>query len=330
MSSLKVRIKITNKCEGNCWYCLSDEKNNEEICSKVMFDTIIKMKQIFDKGNFKRVKFSLTGGNPFNTHKIIQITKFIKYKFNKEEVYIVADVCSHANLKFVDQFKKLGGTCLLSLNEDPLDKIIDISQKIGFKNLFLFNVLLTKYNIKRMPKIIDAVVKYKLPLRLNHLFDPFDYQNLIPEMKKCVDYVYPRLKKEKFQYNIFNYPFGCLHVLKNNAIDYCGFGRDHYFIDVHGNVRRCQMTDNIGTIYDNNLEDLIKYTKPIYDEKKCNSCIMYSFCKGGCPYTNMLGIYCDLQFKICEHLIDMVPKVVSSCMKKDKKIHSDPTRNGID
>jgi radical SAM protein with 4Fe4S-binding SPASM domain len=311
MSSLKVRIKLDNKCENNCWYCLSDDKSDTHMSDEMMETAIKKMREIYSKGDYTRAKIVLTGGDPFRTDNPVKITKMISQEFKGILSPIVCDVCITSKLDFIQQFKELGGAVLLSLNEDSLEDIVEMSKFITRRHIFLFNVLLTNYNMDRMDKIVDAVIQYKLPLRLNHLFDPEDKNNLLPRMLETVDYVYPRLKNEGFKYNNFNYPFGCWHVLKGKCIDYCGYGRDHYFIDVYGNVRRCQMEESISTIYSETLEQDIK--KEVILNPKCNTCDILSICKGGCPHTNKYGKYCDLQHKIVNYLIDLDPMYVQPC-----------------
>lgn len=73
----------------------------------------------------------------------------------------------------------------------------------------------------------------------------------------------------------------------------CSGGRKMIVFDMLGNIYPCELTDvpkeKIGNIYeDADLPALIKHsltTKDFFEEKreeKCNDCMWYEFCKGGC------------------------------------------------
>lgn len=294
MPSLKARIKITNKCENNCWYCSSDEQNLNEMSDETL-DVILKKLKTIYINNFNRIKIALTGGDPFLNNNIIKITNKINNNFNK--ALIVSDVCISSNISVVKKFVDLGGFCLLSLNEHDLNEVVEKGLQIKRQQLYLFNVLLTEYNINRIDSIVDSVLKYNLPLRLNHLFT--DVESNILLYNDCVDYVFKRLNRENYKFDKYSYPYGCLHINKNKTDSYCGYGKDYFYFDVYGNIRRCQMEKSIGNIYDNNL-DIILCNIDIKEE--CKKCDIFYLCKGGCTYSNKNGLYCEQYKMACNEI----------------------------
>lgn len=303
MASLKVRIKITNKCTKDCWYCLSDERNDEVITEEMADFIIERMKKVYDEGNFKRVKFTLTGGDPFGTEKVLYVTEKIKSVFKGVQTLLVTDLCQTANLDIVKEYNKLGGLCMLSLNEDPIEDIMQIGLKVQRKNIFLYNVIMTEYNMRRMDEIVDKVIEYKFPLRLCHLFEPECKYTDIKEMVECADRVYTRLENSDFRYSEYNYPFNLMHRMKYKTDNYCGYGKDYFFIDLKGNIRRCMMEKAVAHIFDDDFQEKIKCEYKLPD--KCYSCKHYDLCKGGCPYANSKNKYCELQYLVAEHMKKM-------------------------
>ncbi len=314
MSSLKVRIKVSNQCDNDCWYCLADDRCGEEMSDSISTTIVNKVFDIYNNGEYKRIKFNLTGGDPFISNNIINITNKIRNKFIGIPIYVVGNACTISNIELIKKFRSLGGSVCLSLNEDPLEKIENITKILGKNGVFLFNVLLTNFNMDRIKNIIDVVLQYKLPLRLNYVFDPYDKDNLADKMINIIDYVFLRLEKEGFRYNIFNYPFGMTHPIKQNAIDYCGYGRDYYFFDTYGDVRRCQMEETVSNVLSETLEQDIKVPSFIHDD--CKKCDVHFLCKGGCPYTNKFHKYCKIHYAACKHILKMNTRIVNPCLDK--------------
>ena len=315
MASLKLRIKVTNKCNNNCWFCLSDDKKGNDISKEIIDVSIEKFYNIYKNGNFKRIKIDLTGGDPFNSETILYVTKKLNEVFFNVPKAIVGNVCLPSNISIVKEFTDLGGLVCLSLNENNLNDIINLYKKIDKKSVFLFSVLLSNFNMNRMDKIVDETLKYRLPLRLNYIFDQNPKDETIKKMIDCVNYVYPRLKKEGYKYNIFNYPFGCIHALKSGAESYCGYGQDYYYIDTYGNIKRCHMEEILSNI-NSNFENDIK--KELVYNDKCLKCDVFNLCKGGCSYTNKYNKYCEFQYIVCKHIMDMDFRNIQLCWDKNR------------
>ncbi|MFW6014812.1 MAG: SPASM domain-containing protein [bacterium] len=314
MSSLKARIKISNYCENDCWYCCSPDKNSDEMSEKMMNDIVDKLVEIYEKYNFKRIKISITGGDPFSSRNVLTFMDVINDKIRNNGIFapVVCDVCKTSDDKIISEFIEKGGKCLVSLNEDPIQKMTSKTLKIGLDKVSLFNVILTEYNINRIDDIIKHVIDFKLPIRLNTLHDPYDQNNLRDNISYCIDKTFHKIlkKNERTPYNkrlSDSMIFSCITPYKYKTDSFCGYGKDYLAIDLYGNVSRCHVESPITTIYDKNLMFTIKTEIPHIDEE-CKKCGAFRFCKGGCVYNNKFKTYCKQFYKASKYAKEMKEK----------------------
>ncbi len=292
MASLKARIKITHECAGQCWYCYMP-KDSEIMSIEMVYKIIEKLKQIYSTGSYKRLKISLTGGDPFSHPHVIFIAKKIKEEFGNNLGYISIDVCSSSNLDTLSKYIELGDgyQCHVGLNEDSIEKMASISKLLKSKGkLGFLNVLLTNKNIDRLDEILGYCISNKILVRFNHVYK----SNEIPDLKKrlipALEKIGNVLVESKFKY--YNYLFNCLNLSKERS-SYCGYGKDYYVFDVDGSVSRCQIEPPVSHVDDPKLEEKIKYDVSQYLDN-CFSCKDFKICKGGCPASRKAyGGYCD-------------------------------------
>ena len=107
--------------------------------------------------------------------------------------------------------------------------------------------------------------------------------------------IFPKLF-EHYQKHKHNLIFGQIYKNKQKAIDYCGYGNSSFYFDINGNIRRCQMEDNLCNIDDKDWKS--KFYKKLNFHDDCSSCIAFSHCKGGCKIANKNKDYCEIYKKI--------------------------------
>lgn len=286
MPSLKTRLRITEKCLRDCWYCYVPKTGKE-----MSLDTAAlirdKLKEIYDKGNYSRIKVSLTGGDPTLHPNFLEITKLFLDTFPK--INIMTDVCSSANFEVVKKFVELGGSYLVSLNEDPIDSIMELAKFAKErKRLNYLNVLFTPFNIDRLDEILNKlVIENKFNIRFNHLYDLKASKNFRESILQAIEKIGKFLLDHNHIY--YNYLFGLINIDKNRD-SYCGYGKNFYYFNTNGDVHRCNEEGPICNVYDSDIEK-IKCNIEISD--KCKNCSDYKYCLGGCFFTNKgNGEYC--------------------------------------
>jgi radical SAM protein with 4Fe4S-binding SPASM domain len=247
-----------------------------------------KLQIIYNEGGYKRTKMSCTGGNPFSTDRILDYISLLNNEYHLNHL-ASADVCYPTNFNRLKKYIDFGGWVMLSMNEVPISEMKLIVDTVGTKPIFVFNVVLTKFNMERIKEIMDFVDEYKLPMRMDHLFDPLDAANNIPIILKTLPYIFDRLIDSKIKYK-YNHILGNIYPYKKRSEDYCGYGKSAFYFDTYGNVRRCHMEDSIGHINDNDL--LEKHNILKEQNRECSECSVFNYCKGGCYHTNKEKLYC--------------------------------------
>jgi len=287
MASLKARLRLTEKCLNRCWYCYVP-KNNEEMS----FDTAIlirdKLKDIYDKGNYPRIKITLTGGDPTLHPNFLEISKLFFDVF--PNLVIATEVCTTANFDVVKKFVELGGRFVASLNEDKIEDIVEMvkfgKQKQKLNHL---NILFTPFNIDRLDEILQkTVIENNFKIRFNHLYDFNDSVEFKDMILPAVEKVGKFLVEHKYKY--YDYLFGLINFYKPRN-SYCGYGKNFYYFDTEGNVYRCNEGPSVSHITDSDMEDRMKCSSEVSD--KCRRCEDYRYCMGGCYFANQgQGKYC--------------------------------------
>ena len=122
MPSLKTRIKLTNFCTNNCWYCSDDEKNNKEMKYETLYNILSFLQNVYNEKGYKRTKFDCTVGNPLFSERSIDYIKLLNEEFKLNHLCCI-DVCYPTNIQRLKKYIDLGGWILLSLNENKLNDL---------------------------------------------------------------------------------------------------------------------------------------------------------------------------------------------------------------
>jgi len=305
MPSLKARLKLTSACKNDCWYCYS-EKDEGKMDANVISYSISKLASIYrnNKDEFSRVKIALSGGDPFTNSNIIYATKLIKNIFKEIPHLLFAEVCKYSDIDVVEEYVKLGGVCMVSLNEDESDEIIELCNKIKkFGSIPLLNMVLTNRNINFIPSVVQRCLKEKIPFRINHLFDQTLESEMEEKILNCLDAIFYIMLLYDFKLPISVPTFGNLNPhSKSNS--YCGYGKNFLYIRPNGSVSRCLNESPISDIFDTNILDKIrnKKDKTYIDnfDIECIKCNAFELCKGGCNYSNINRSWCNVYRKMAE------------------------------
>jgi radical SAM protein with 4Fe4S-binding SPASM domain len=264
---------------------------------KETIDLIIKkLSDIFNKGSFSRFNITLTGGDPYLSPYFIYTVKKILDTFKNPSIR--ADTSVLAPKDLVDKFTDLGGISLVSLNEDPVDEVIEMAKLFKKKKKLIYvNILLTLFNISRLDEVISKALENQLPIRLNHLYNPKDCESFRSKIFDAIIRTGERLCNENYKY--YDYFFSMLAIDRKRET-FCGYGKNFLVFNADGSVSRCQaeLDQPVGNIKDNDLLDLIKTTSELVPyPKECNKCNDLESCWGGCVYANKFGGYCK-EYKI--------------------------------
>lgn len=253
MPSLKARLKLTGKCQNSCSYCYSDKNDGDMTIEtgKKIIDELYKIYKSDD--DFHRLKIAFSGGDPFQSDLIIKLTKYVKEIFKDIKVLIYGDVCLYSNMSIIEEYIKLGGYCMISLNEDSLDKMIGKGLRIkALKTTPLFNVVLTKFNRSRINVILNEIIKNGFIIRINPLYDPNDPDNLASNAEIEIKNIVNTLIYLKYQMPKSIPLFGNMRV-NNPSNSYCGYGIDYFYFYPNGDISRCQLEKPFTNVNENNL-----------------------------------------------------------------------------
>lgn len=298
MPSLKARILLTNKCENHCWYC-KVEKSNKYMSLETIDCIIKKLNEYYSTGYYSRLNIGLTGGDPFKHPNFIEIVKHIRSTFPKANM--LAEVTPNTPINSINEFVKYKGSITVSLNEEPIDLIINHCKNLQKTSRFmLLNIVLTNYNMDRIESIINECLKYKISPKITMLYDPRSYDDktrskIIPTIEKIGNIL---MKCNTYTYKEFLFAFFGFQKLRET---YCGYGKNFMMFDVDGYVSRCtcETDEPVCHVSDNNILEKIqninkKEFKIPYPEE-CKKCEFLQNCWGGCVYSNRYGGYCNEQ-----------------------------------
>ena len=233
MASLKLRFKLTSRCNNGCEYCYEKPYYYSKL-SDMSFDMLqdilarIKIAKL-DK-EFKRVKIAFTGGDPTLWQGDVgSVVSFARKLF--DNTFITMDTTSRSNTGSIDRFVTNGGKIYVSLNNSELQEIDPIITSYR-NNMLMLLVVLSDYNIDRISEICQFVLHKGIRVRFNPVYsnDNEDYYS-----RFCV--ACETIKQNLSQYN---YLFGCL-TIDLFRYDYCGYGNNYMFFDETGLVYTCQL-----------------------------------------------------------------------------------------
>ena len=199
---------------------------------------------------------------------------------------------------------------------------------------------------------IEESIRYLVEdLKINHLKfnlvhpngDNFDWNMLIKEedMKVFAEKVFNSVIKENQKgYNVIeaNIRTRIINILNQGEIDLChsrgcSGGRKFVSFSQEGNIYPCELIGSeincIGNIYDGeDLEELIEKacnSKPYFkpkEDKKCDSCPYFYFCRGGCTasamsYNKKPGEIDDMT---CRFNLEIYPLIIELILNDEQMV----------
>lgn len=311
MPSLKSRIVLTTKCHDNCWYCYT-KKDNRYMPIPIFESILHKMKKIFDEGDYTRFKLGISGGDPFYDDYILYAHKKVEEIFGKGIGETYSTASRFSELEIIKNYYDMGGKVFISINENNLKYVqekIDFCKGRGRLGLF---ILLTEYNLKRLPEIIDLIVKNDIPFRLTCLHDFNQYHISAKTLCAGIDYIFKELQKRNYEIKPAYTLFECWNN-RNMSVQYCGYGKHYYHFDVEGNLSRCQCEENIGHYTNDNLREKI-YIPNIYHDE-CQDCSIFNICRGGCIHGNRNKDYCEVYKTVAKYFHITTQKKLHGCVR---------------
>ena len=312
-------IYMTKKCNFNCSYCFVNRENLDSI---VAFTDIV---QFIEKRGKKEIQIRFFGGEPLI--KIDEVRKWvIGFEKMREKGYsfsygIVTNgsLLSPEIIDFLYEFKFI---VIISheLNDELQQKNRAASLELQLtilKNIqYLSKTKLANRTTVRCmldPNSPSSLLKqYQYAVELGIRGVQFD----IPHVKDDSDHIYSqdsinRLKKQIEELTIFYWEkieerdyryLGLFNldnllkiwILRKQYIDFdtCGFGINHFAIDVDGTIYPCQNFAGVNEFSIGNVMTGInekQYATDIERHKECCSCELKELCTKRCYYSNYIG-----------------------------------------
>jgi len=310
---------ITERCNLRCEHCsiigLNGEAKDQEIGTERCFELIK------DFAKLKIFSISFTGGEPLVRKDFEEILKYAHQNgivctlasngllIDKRlaetlalcEVPVVAisldgyNEYSHDQIRGKGSFKK----SLEAINNlKNLGIKVSVSVAIGNNNLYNYEKMLEYFyglNIDSVKvqviSYFDRVQKFKKDKILSLNYEQLKYLGKITNefcRKKNKYFV-------KFACNVgfLNYSYLSEWVKEPNPLGTCGVGTDMLMIRANGTVTTCihgYLNETLGNLKETGLSEIINQSKDILQKwynktninGNCNSCSVFSSCKGGC------------------------------------------------
>lgn len=163
-----VKIKITNRCNRNCSFCVFN--NNDKDLS---FDEFKNMLEIVKNLDFD--KFHINGGEPLVNKDFELMIKYAKYVFPDKKFVLGSNLVALNNspelIKFIkNNFDEICVGCDTEhKNIEILKKLIPIL-KTDSDVQIIVNTLIEYCNSSLMNELIDLKNKYDIILVTNHVY----------------------------------------------------------------------------------------------------------------------------------------------------------------
>jgi radical SAM protein with 4Fe4S-binding SPASM domain len=273
----------------------------------------------------QNINFGFLGGEPLGNidmvFKLHDLTKQLRPPFTGDYADAGSTLYTNGDLLTQDLFKQLKGRrILLRLNptydeiDQVEDKVMAIKANLGGCCLA---VALDEMNLERLPRLAELVIKHKIQIRTNRLYDGGIIHGYVDEYQKQMAKMFDVF----IESGIPVYPDWIMESTlplwpgpKNPAL--CG----KYFIAVNANgaIRSCNADPDtiIGHIDTHRWEDLRFLQRwSAKNLPECHGCEWELWCQGGCPYTRKLtyGVY-GRRSPFCSAFKTLFPKLME--MKK--------------
>lgn len=273
---MHIYYEITSKCNLHCDYCYNDSGiNRDEHMSIQQIREIINI--LIEKHGLKSI--TLSGGEPMLHREFSDIVEFLASKDIMMILITNATLLNQYQPSFYKYFKII----YVSIH-DNFDTYIDRMHLLKVSNYtdLRYNVVLNKLSISNIPhyqeiaKMTHSIIVYKLQREEgrgnNKQLLTFDDAMYIKAM-------YPQVFEQVFPIKFAR----CCYFCKEY---------DVYTMHADGTMSLCpSLPDkfNLGhvlTDWMDNKERVLSELSHVlqeYENKVCNTCILHSVCKGGCP-----------------------------------------------
>ena len=163
-----VKIKITNRCNRNCTFCVFN--NNDKDLSFIEFKNIINIIKNIDFD-----KLHINGGEPLINKEFENMVKYAKEVFPDKKIVLGSNLVAMEKNRDLIEFAKYNfdeicvGCDLEHRNIEILEKIIPQLKK-GSKVQLIVNTLLEYCDISLMQRLEQLKSKYDIIFVTNHVY----------------------------------------------------------------------------------------------------------------------------------------------------------------
>ena len=316
---LKVHIALTYECHLKCRHCFSNsgKKSEEEKNSELSPEKIMEfLDEIKENGVFY---VSFGGGEPFLKKEFIEILK--KANQNKMNISIstslssinakqIIETMQKENIKIQEfkisveavnskEYTNVRGKNLFENLKNNLQLIINYKKE---NDTFIrFSFVLNKQNYSFLPNFLSFAEQYSADgLVFYPIYNVGRAQEhpesflTNQELEKIQRMINNMKERTKIEIEFFNIPlkFGKNGLYNNFG---CGCGKTTIYLDPHGNILPSGMfikygrKFSLGNIKEKKFkeiwkENVEKELNKIEADPKCNNCMYFEECKGGCMF----------------------------------------------
>ncbi|MBT1247819.1 MULTISPECIES: radical SAM protein [unclassified Thermosipho (in: thermotogales)] len=318
---LRYTIVLTEKCNFNCVYCYQQQiqsvsgKMASEIQEEQISQLIEETKRRFESQKPKVLSVTFYGGEPLlSLEKLIFISEKFRELSKKYQVeyrpfivtngYLLNKITAKKLIKVgirsviitIDGTEEIHDKYRRLLNGGPtFSKLIENIEKIHKDMQVQLRINISKESVNSVKKLISFIVEK----RLNVTFD-FQMIEVVKEFSNKFEDTPLTLKEfSKIEIELYKEILKYLPEYSFNPFKNLKFARcdalclNSFVIDVDGSVHKCwgEVGNKVtiaGKLTNEGIKLNQKYTKWLayepYEDKECQSCIVFPACMGGCTF----------------------------------------------
>ncbi|AEF96095.1 radical SAM protein [Methanotorris igneus] len=246
-------LKITDRCNLNCTYCYSLNKNNKDMEFRIAKKAINYLLNFDDN-----IKIQFTGGEPLLNFKLIE--KVVNYTEDKGNFRYAIQTNGTLLSDYIEEIKELNINVGVSIDGLEVNDVLRPYKEGGSSTLDTLKgiYLLKEYNIpfgvtivitnKNLPHL-EEFVNYLIALGVKS----FSFDLLKPKKREDLKLM-PNIREfEKVLNNLSKYPV-YIKNLYQRKWDYCFLNRgDLLFVNEVGDIYPCPTLE--GHFYMGNIEN---------------------------------------------------------------------------